>query len=202
MSDPIQAQISILHVILGAAIGSGIVGIILGIILNHFLGKRFERFKIDLQKEQTEGQVRFEERHRRQVETLHKSREKLRDLRTCFINAYRVDNERAKLLSVGDLRTAPFREVETAFGDSLIALFSVKTLFDEPFMEKSIKIVDEMIIRFFSVFQQEDLDKQEKCFDKFIKLVNSTMDLVEQKARLVYRFEDGKSGDHNTSEEI
>lgn len=202
MSDPIQAQISILHVILGAAIGSGIVGIILGIILNHFLGKRFERFKIDLQKEQTEGQVRFEERHRRQVETLHKSREKLRDLRTCFINAYRVDSERAKLLSVGDLRTAPFREVETAFGDSLIALFSVKTLFDEPFMEKSIKIVDEMTIRFFNVFQQEDLDEQDKCFDKFIKLVNSTMDLVEQKARLVYRVEDGKSEDRKTSGEI
>ena len=198
MSDPGQAsQISILQVILGAAIGSGVVGI----ILNYFLGKRFERFKTDLEKEQTEGQVRFEERHRRQVETLHKSREKLQDLRTCFIKAYRVDSEGAKLLSVGDLRSAPFREVETAFGDSLIALFSVKTLFDEPFIEKSTKIVDEMIIRFFNVFQQEDLDKQEKCFDKFIKLINSTMDLVEQKARLVHRAEDGKSEDRKTSGE-
>ena len=198
MSDPSQAQISILQVILGAAIGSGVVGI----ILNYFLGRKFERFKTDLEKEQTEGQVRFEERHRRQVETLHKSREKLQDLRTCFIKAYRVDSEGAKLLSVGDLRSAPFREVETAFGDSLIVLFSVKTLFDEPFIEKSIKIMDEMIIRFFNIFQQEDLDKQEKCFDKFIKLINSTMDLVEQKARLVHRAENGKSEDRNTSEEI
>ena len=198
MSDPSQAQISILQVIVGAAIGSGVVGI----ILNYFLGRKFERFKTDLEKEQTEGQVRFEERHRRQVETLHKSREKLQDLRTCFIKAYRVDSEGAKLLSVGDLRSAPFREVETAFGDSLIVLFSVKTLFDEPFIEKSIKIMDEMIIRFFNIFQQEDLDKQEKCFDKFIKLINSTMDLVEQKARLVHRAENGKSEDRKTSEEI
>ena len=187
-----------MQVILGAAIGSGVVGI----ILNYFLGRKFERFKTDLEKEQTEGQVRFEERHRRQVETLHKSREKLQDLRTCFIKAYKIDSEGAKLLSVGDLRSAPFREVETAFGDSLIVLFSVKTLFDEPFIEKSIKIMDEMIIRFFNIFQQEDLDKQEKCFDKFIKLINSTMDLVEQKARLVHRAENGKSEDRKTSGEI
>ena len=208
MSDPSQAsQIPVWQVFVGFVIGSGVIGI----ILNYFLGREFERFKTDfakelerfktnLQKELSEGQVQFKELHTRQVETLDLAREKLQDLRTCFGNvAYGVDSEGPKLLS-GDLKSAPFRELNTAHTDSLLALIAVNPFFDEPFIEEITDTVLKMVLRFHDVFQQEDLNRQRKFLDAFMDLINSTMELVDQKAHLVHGVESGKSGERKTRE--